>query len=121
MMPTRLRVLLVLAVVLSAPRRSVSAQEASGSFGVTFAAATAGAALGLGTASLFYHGGSSGCPTVPGARCGGDGSAVLLTIGGMLVGATAGAVLGRQLMRGHQSIPRSLGGAALGMLVGGSL
>ncbi len=106
---------------LAAQWHSEAQAESHGSFLLTATAATAGALAGFAAATLLAPIGSSMCPTVPGADCRSNAGAVLVTVSATLVGATAGAVVGNRLTRGRQSVPRSLFGAGLGLLVGGAI
>ena len=114
--------LLVLGV-FQAPQAGIaqSARGTSrGSFAATALFASAGSLLGIVVASPLVHV-SGGCPTVPGAKCGANNNTMLYVVGASLAGAATGAVLGRQLTHGRQSIVRSIGGALLGGMVGGAL
>ena len=120
-MSTRLAIVLVAAAGILTPRVGIAQSDSSrnhGSFASTALLATAGSLVGIVASSPFVHL-PGPCPTVPGAQCAGDDSAILVVVGASLVGAAAGAVVGRHLTHGRQSFVRSVLGAALGGMVGG--
>lgn len=111
----------IVAIGILTPRVGIAQSDSSRSyrsFASTALFATAGSFAGIVASSPFVHL-SGPCPAVPGAQCGGDNSEILAVVGASLVGAAAGAVVGRHLTHGRQSFIRSVFGAALGGMVGG--
>ena len=106
-----------LAVIAATP---ISAQERTGAPVTTAAFATAGAALGLAAAAWLAPAGSTACPTLPGSRCD-SSNPVIPLVAASVVGSTVGAMVGRRLSGGHQSLGRSALGAAMGLVVGGMI
>jgi len=118
---TTLAIVLVAAAGILIPRVGIAQSDSlrnHGSFASTALFATAGSLVGIVASSPFVHL-SGPCPAVPGAQCGGGDSEILVVVGASLVGAAAGAVVGRHLTHGRQSFVRSVPGAALGGMVGG--
>ena len=113
------RVVAVMCVVSLAGVPAVRAQHAPGSYPTTAALAAAGGAAGMIAVGLLAQPGSSACPAIPGAQCSSGSAPVLLLAGASIAGSTLGAMLGRSLGGGRQSVFRTAMGSALGLMVGG--
>jgi hypothetical protein len=96
------------------------ARSSGGSFVATAAGATLGAAAGFTLGLAFAPLGQGACAvTVPGG-CGreADGRTIAFVAGSTVLGATGGAILGRHMTHGKQSVPHTFLGAVVGLLTG---
>lgn len=94
--------------------------SAGGSFVATAAGATVGAVAGLTLGAALAPRGDGYCVTSPGGGCSSSasGPTIAFVFGSTVLGAAGGAMLGRHVTHGRQSVPHTLVGAAVGLLAG---